>query len=227
MSRRSDHWIVIPAYNEARHIKEVLKRCKQVQGRGREKDIVVVDDGSKDDTARLARAAGVTVLQHVVNLGKGAALKTGCDYAHQRQGWPIVVMDADGQHDPSETPSFLKLLETVDVVLSYRRKNRHMPVLMRIGNAFIDLVFKLIYGIAVKDSQSGYRAFRWDAYPLIRWDANDYSMESEMIARMAKRRLKFAQTMIPTVYQDKYKGTTVFDGIKIVTDLIWWKLTKL
>src|SRR3989344_5520609 len=91
-----DVWVVIPAYNEKRHILEVIKATKRFAS-----NIVVVDDGSKDNTTRLALAQGVTVLQMIVNLGKGAALKTGCDFALRQGAKRIVVMDSDGQQNPA------------------------------------------------------------------------------------------------------------------------------
>lgn len=220
-------WVVIPAHNEEEHIKLVIIKVKRAIGKGNAKRIIVVDDGSRDRTAEIAKGQGVVLVSHITNLGKGSALKTGCDYAHRRGKGPIVVLDADAQHDPTLIPQFLEALEKVDLVLSFRKLDKNMPFIMRLGNALINQFIRLLYGAHVKDSQSGYRAFSHDAYPLIRWEATDYSMESEMIARMAKRRLRFTQIPIKTVYQDRYKGTTIFDGLKIVFDLMRWRITKL
>jgi hypothetical protein len=80
-----------------------------------------------------------------------------------------------------------------------------------------------LYGISLNDTQCGFRAFSKDAYKKIRWNASDYSMESEMISRTGKQKLKYVQIPIETIYSDRYKGTTVIDGIKIVLNMFWWK----
>ena len=99
-----------------------------------------------------------------------------------------------------------------------------MPFVLRFGNKFISSMTKILYGISLFDTQSGYRAFTDDAYKKIRWNSADYSMESEMIARVGKQKLKYAQIPIETIYADKYKGTTILDGIKIVLNMFWWKI---
>ena len=98
--------VIIPAYNEGKTIFEVITKTKSFAP-----TIVVVDDGSHDHTAAEAEKAGAKVLRHKVNLGKGAALKTGCDYAAQQGAQKIITMDADGQHDPKEIPLFIAALE--------------------------------------------------------------------------------------------------------------------
>jgi hypothetical protein len=82
----------------------------------------------------------------------------------------------------------------------------------------------ILYGIRLNDTQCGFRAFSGDAYKKIRWNASDYSMESEMISRAGKQRLKYVQIPIRTIYSDKYKGTTILDGIRIVINMVRWRL---
>lgn len=112
---RNSFYVIVPAYNEGKRIDAVIKLIKKYA-----KNIIVVDDGSKDNTYDIAKRTGVDVLKHIINLGKGAALKTGCDYAIKEGARKIVVMDADGQHDPSEIPYFLSYLDKVDIVFGYR-----------------------------------------------------------------------------------------------------------
>ena len=88
-------------------------------------------------------------------------------------------------------------------------------------------VSNFIYGIKIKDSQCGYRAFTAKAYKKIRWKASDYSMESEMLAKIGKYKLSYAEVPIETIYSDKYKGTTILDGIKIIFNLLIWKLNHI
>ncbi len=212
-------WAIIPAHNEEKNIrKTVEKTFNHID------NVVVVDDGSKDGTAKLAEKAGAVVLHHLINLGKGAALKTGCDYAFSRGATHIVALDADAQHNPDDIPRFAEKLENYDIIFSYRKYSKQMPAVLRFGNWLISEIASLLYNVDLKDTQSGFRAFSKETYKKIRWNASDYSMESEMISRAGKQKLKYVQIPIETIYSDRYKGTTVIDGMKIVLNMLWWKL---
>lgn len=214
---KEDFWVIIPAYNEEKNIVKVIQKVKKFA-----KNVIVVDDGSKDNTF-LEASKETTALKHILNLGKGAALKTGIKYAIELGAENIIVIDADGQHDPVEIPKFLNALKSNDVVLGVRKFDKNMPAVLRFGNSFIDYTIKLLYGIKVNDTQCGYRAFTKAAYEKIMWQSSDYTMESETIANIGRHGLKFKEIPIQTIYSDKYKGTTVIDGFKIVSNmLIWW-----
>lgn len=215
----SNIWAVIPACNEENNITNIVKKTKKYAG-----NVVVVDDGSRDRTKALAEKSGAMVLRHVINLGKGAALKTGCDYAIKRGAQYIIALDADAQHNPDNIPRFIEKLKKYDIVFSYRKASKKMPLVLRFGNWLISGVVRVLYGINLNDTQCGFRAFSKEAYKKIRWNVSDYSMESEMISRAGKQRLKYVQVPIETIYSDKYKGTTIIDGIKIVLNMVWWKL---
>lgn len=212
-------WAVIPAYNEEDNIISIVRKTKRYVN-----NVVVVDDGSKDSTREAAETAGAIALSHVVNLGKGAALKTGCDFAVKKGASFIIALDADAQHNPNDIPRFIEKLKKYDIILSYRKPSSKMPLVLRFGNWFISNVVNLLYGIKLNDTQCGFRAFSKDAYKKIRWNASDYSMESEMISRAGKQRLKYVQIPIETIYSDRYKGTTIIDGVKIVINMVWWRL---
>lgn len=210
---------LIPAYNEEKTIADVITKTKLYVDQ-----VVVIDDGSADTTSQEAARAGAMIVRHKVNLGKGAALKTGCEYALQHGAQKIVVLDADGQHDPVEIPKFMEALEQHDVVFSYRKVPDSMPFMMRFGNSFINRALRIIYNVDIQDSQCGYRAFTTAAYLKIRWDAINYYVETEMILRVGKKKLKHTSIPIETIYADKYKGTTVLDGVKIVTKMMGGRL---
>lgn len=212
-------WAVVPAYNEEKNIAGIIRKAKKYVD-----EVIVVDDGSKDRTKEAAEKANAVVLRHIVNLGKGAALKTGCDFAAKKGAKFMVALDADAQHNPDDIPRFIEKLKKYDMVFSYRKASRKMPLVLRFGNWFISNVARVLYGVKLNDTQSGYRAFSKKAYKKIRWNASDYSMESEMISRAGKQKLKYVQIPIKTIYSDKYKGTTIIDGIKIVLSMFWWKL---
>jgi len=210
-------WVIIPAYNEQKHIRNVLAQTKKYT-----KNIVVVDDGSSDKTADLVAAAKVRLIRLKKNQGKGIALRTGCDYARRHGAQVIITMDADGQHKPSMIPQFVQRLrkQNVDVVFGARRLSKTMPLLFRIGNAILTIWTILLFGIRVQDSQCGFRAFTARAYKKVRWIANRYAVESEVVVRTARAKLRYTELGIPTVYFEKYKGTTPFDGIKIMLHML-------
>ncbi len=148
------NFLIIPAHNEEGRISKVI-----IDSKKHVKKIIVIDDGSRDNTVEEAKSCGVKVLKHKINLGKGAALKTGCDYALSKGAEKIVVIDADGQHDPNEISKFISALEEKDIIFSYRKQNEKMPSVLRFGNWFINNSINKLFNIKIKDSQCGYRAF--------------------------------------------------------------------
>lgn len=213
-------FIIIPGYNEESHIYDVVLRVKK-QGF---KNVVFVDDGSRDKSGELAKKAGAKVLRHIVNMGKGAAAKTGCDYALKSGADILVLLDADGQHKPEDIKKFIGKINNKDIVFGYRKLNENMPAVMRLGNWGINKSSHIINGIKVRDTQSGFRCMTADAYRKVRWTSNNYSMESEMISNVAKHRLKYAEIPIETIYLDGFKGTTVIDGVKIFINMLKFKI---
>lgn len=226
-NRDMDIAVVIPAFNESKHLSGVLKRLTSCPTQHNLIPIVV-DDGSRDTTSRIARAfPGVKVLRHRTNLGKGAAAKTGCDTAYKMQADIVVLMDADGQHQPEDIDRIIQpLLGTNDVhlVIGARRMNEKMPILMRCGNIVLTLLSRILFKIQVRDTQSGFRAFRRQIYPTVRWNASNYAMETEMLILGTMQRLKCVEVVIDTVYHNSYKGTTVLDGLRILKTLVKWRL---
>jgi glycosyltransferase involved in cell wall biosynthesis len=212
-------YAIIPGYNEEKTIRKVAKQVLEYCD-----NVIVVDDGSKDNTQGELKGLPVHALRHVLNLGKGAALKTGCDFALEQGATHLVVLDADGQHDPLFIPEFIKKLKDYEIIFSYRTFTGSMPLILRFGNWALTKAAAVLYGVLLKDTQSGYRGFTREAYQKVRWASPDYSMETEMIANTGKANLKYDELPISTIYSDKYKGTTVLDGFKIVLNMLKWKI---
>jgi glycosyltransferase involved in cell wall biosynthesis len=143
---------LIPAHDEAARIAPVVARARA------HLPVMVVDDGSSDDTVAVAEVAGAEVVVQRPNQGKGAALRTGFRAAVERGARAVVTLDADGQHDPDEIPSFLEAdaAGPVDLVVG-ARDFRHMPLARRISNTLGGLAFSWAVGRRVPDNQSGYR----------------------------------------------------------------------
>lgn len=215
--------VVIPAFNEGDSLRQLLLRTVKFVDR-----VIVVDDGSCEKKRVMADSISekIIVLRHRINLGKGAALKTGCEAAINLGTDVIIFMDADGQHKPEDIPRFIKKIQekNVDIVFGSRKINRGMPLMMILGNKFLSLATSLLFGIYVSDTQSGFRAFHGKFYDLIKWNSTRYSVETEMIVNVGKNKLKFNEIGIDTIYNDDYKGTTVFDGLKIFFNMLIWRI---
>lgn len=209
--------VIIPARNEICRLPALLTQLPDAVN-GNRLRVIVVDDGSTDGTGDAARQAGALVLRHAINLGKGASLKTGCDAARRLRAEVVVVMDADGQHDPADLPRLVAPVVDgeADLVLGYRLRDGSMPAVLRFGNAGLNLTLRLMFGAAFLDSQCGYRTIRMAVYPLVRWRASDYAVESEMLVRAVRAKLRVVEVPIATIYHDRYKGTQPLDGVRIL-----------
>jgi glycosyltransferase involved in cell wall biosynthesis len=187
---------------------------------------IVVDDGSEDATGRVAARAGARVVRHAISLGKGAALRTGCDVAMAAGCDFIALMDADGQHRAADLPALVWPLTQAraDLALTYRSFTADMPAAMRVGNWGLSSAFFVLFGARFRDTQCGLRAFSAEAYSRLRWQSNDYAVETEMLIRAARLGLRVAEAPIDTVYHERYKGTTVADGARIFAKMLHWRL---
>lgn len=213
---------VIPAFNDIKQLPDVIRQASLHVDH-----VVVVDDGSREALAKhLPVDQRVTILRHIINLGKGAALKTGAIWAIHQQYDLAVFIDADGQHDPNEIPALLQPLTNsqVDIVFGTRKFHGRMPFVARFGNMFLTKVMQTLYRIQVDDTQSGYRALRLAAFDKISWLSPRYAVETEMIVNAGKHKVPFTQVPITTIYHDKYKGTTIIDGIRIMLNMLTWRI---
>jgi glycosyltransferase involved in cell wall biosynthesis len=214
--------IVIPAYNEEKTISDIVEEAKKYS-----EDVVVVDDGSSDDTRKLAKERGAKVLQHAVNLGVGSATTTGNNYAVSR-GFDIIVnLDSDGQHSSSAIPKGVELLESggYDIVIGSRflERTKKMPGILKLGNRFLTLFNRKVFGSNISDTQSGFRIVTADAWKKLSPISMGYAICSEISASIGIKRLKYAEIPIETIYLDTFKGTTILDGIKIFVSMVqWW-----
>lgn len=215
-------FVIIPAHNEEKNISKVIVDAKKQSS-----NIIVVDDGSTDKTYDIALKSSVIVLRHVLNLGKGAALRTGTEYA-LREGADIVVyIDSDGQHNPSDMPRLLKALKNHDIVFTYRDLGSvQMPATKKLGNWVLNTLSKKLFNIRIKDTQCGYKIIKTSAYKKMDLISNDYLIESEIVAKVGMHNLEFTQEPIATIYADKYRGTNVFHGMSIAMRMLWWKVNR-
>ncbi|MFH0779844.1 MAG: glycosyltransferase family 2 protein [Parcubacteria group bacterium] len=193
--------IIIPAYNESVRIKSVLREISRTGF-----DVIVVDDGSSDDTARAASEFPVKLLEHAVNLGQGAALKTGTELAHQL-GYEIIVhFDGDGQHRVEDIVSLVEILknEDVDVALGSRfmglesNYSLKKKIILNLAKIFSKKFLQLNF----TDPQSGLRAFKSRVLPQLNWTADDFLHASEILNLIIKNKLKYKEIPIQVNYDE-------------------------
>lgn len=214
---------VIPAYNEEKTIYDVVNKTKEYVDA-----VVVVDDGSLDKTRENALKAGAIVVSHPINMGLGFSLGTGCALALSYGADVIVTLDGDGQHNPSEIPKLINTLErdNLDVVFGSRAFNWNMPLIKRAGNTLIHFSSKILFDVSVCDTQTGFRAFKASCLDKLRWSSHRYPVASEIIANVGKNKLRYREIPVETIYDNRYRGTTVVDGIRILANMVWWRIRE-
>ncbi len=221
MINRSNTYVVIPAYNEERHIREVIqgvrKECK---------NIILVDDGSTDNTPKIARQLPITLMSLPLNKGKGYALRKGIEYAISVGAKAIITFDADGQHKPSHISKFIKALKKYNVAIGIRTGHHPVPIVRKLGNRVAAILVSGIYGIYVKDLLCGFRAFRSSAYRQIKWVSERYGVETEMIARIGSAGIKYTEIPIENIYLDQFKGVSLLEAIEVFLSIPTFKITQ-
>ncbi len=198
--------IVIPAYNEEKSVAPVVREAKKYG------KVIVVDDASTDSTAAAARKAGAIVVRHKLNKGLGSALRSGFARALQMGADIIVTIDADGQHNPKEIKKFVALIENgYDFVLGTRDLSSY-PLVKRLGNFFLNWITNFVSGTSLKDTESGFRAFRASALRKLHLRAMRYEIAVEIVFEVGHKKLR--ATSIPTTSPHYVKGVGVWDGVK-------------
>ncbi len=197
--------IILPALNEAKVLSQVLAQVKKSAAKlPVQTEICVVDDGSSDNTARVAKNSPVTVLTHVINRGLGASLSTGLEYAKQIQADFAITMDSDGQHDPDDLLTVLTPLlnNQADVVIGSRRlqPTGRMPWLRQLNNQAFNLLTRLLFGMVTTDSLSGFRGFGKKAIQLIKLKTERMEVSNEFFTEIKRHQLKFTEVPIKVIY---------------------------
>ncbi|NQU38855.1 MAG: glycosyltransferase family 2 protein [Lentisphaerae bacterium] len=207
--------VLMPCYNEAPRIEAVIRDVKRVLP---EATIVVIDDTSTDDSARLARAAGAIVLTHGCNLGYGAALETGYLFARRHGYAPVMQLDADGQHPPEELPRLLEALRSgeADIVIGSRHfegPDKNTPFVRRCGHALFAGIIRLMTGLRTTDPTSGLRALSQRAIDLFASGVFpcDYP-DSDVIVMAHLAGLRVRE--VPVTMRAREGGASMHSGLK-------------
>ncbi len=224
--------IVVPAFNEGSVISDVIsKSAKVFADSSYDFDIVVINDGSSDDTSLKARSGGAIVVDHVLNSGAGGATATGLSYANQFGYDFAATMDADGQHDPAD------VLRGIDEIIKSKSDlligsrlidSSGMSRVKVLGNRGLSFITYLLFGSNVTDSQSGLRIFSKNALANLRWKTSGYEFCSEMLWRAKQQNMKIGEYPIKAIYSEYSmgKGQNNWNAVNIVKSLIKRRLVE-
>lgn len=225
-------YVVIPAHNAAAAVADVVKRSRSVKGVS---EVVVVDDGSRDNTSKVAMDAGAVVIRHDRNSGYGAAQKTGIRYSITKNADVVIMVHSDGQHSPEFIPTLLEPIITgrADVVSGSRFKGRHplgegMPLIRYIGNILLTKLTLLVTGTGLTETHFGFRAYTSSALEMMDLDANSdrFIFDTEMLLQIISRGLRLEEVSCPTYYAREIKSyVNIYSyGLGIVKALVNYSL---
>lgn len=224
--------ILMPVYNEVRTIKEIIQRVEAVDLGDVRKELIIVDDGSKDGTRdvlkELSQTSAYKVYFHGQNMGKGAALRTALTYA---TGDIILIQDADLEYDPAEYSDLIKpIMEgRADVVYGSRmtggKVGRAFNLLHYIGNKVLTLITNILYNSILSDMETCYKVFRADVIKNIQIRSNKFDFEPEITAKVLKRKYKLYEMPISYYGRDFSEGKKITwrDGFAAIWALIKYR----
>lgn len=197
--------IVIPAFNEVQTIRHVIQGIPRKIDGIDTVDILVVDDGSTDETHKAAAKTGVRIVTHIMNRGLGAALGTAFEYARNKKYDFLVTFDADGQHNPADITEVVSSLvhQRAEVVIGSRLlKGKDMPIMRKAVNQVSNIITWMLFGIWTSDSQSGFRGFSGKALEKIQIRSQHMEVSSEIFKEIARLELKTIEVPITCIYTE-------------------------
>ena len=192
--------VIIPAHNEAKTVSSLIRQIHALN-----LDMVIIDDGSTDDTALIAGQSGVPVIRNPQNLGKGASLVRGFEYILKNDFDACITMDADGQHLPEDIPKFIETAlnkEEAGIIIGNRMADlKNMPFIRILTNKFMSWLLSGISGQKIYDSQCGFRLIRRKALEQLSLKTSKFEIESEIIIEAGRSGIKIESVPIHTIYQ--------------------------
>ena len=215
---RSKIIAAIPAYNEEKYVGTIVLKTRQYAG-----EVIVLDDGSTDRTAHVARLAGARVIRHQQNKGKGASIRMLLAEARKRNPDVLVLLDADSQHNPDEIPILIKpISEGFDLVIGSRERQRHnIPPYRRIGQRVLSYFSGILSGKRQLDSECGFRALSRKAIAELKLEQTGFAIETEMIAAATDSGLRITQVPISAIYtKDGSTMNPVAHGLGVLSRII-------
>lgn len=227
-SKYRDTCVIIPVYNEEQKVGLVVEQVKR-----RFSNVVCVNDGSKDDSAKVIVQSGAVLLNHVVNLGAGAATQTGIDYALLNKNTKyFVTVDADGQHEIDDSQKMLEHLKkhNLDIVFGSRflGEVQNISAIKRKFLKLAAMFSKKTSGVYLTDPHIGIRVFNRKFAENLKMTMPDFAHASELVERVADGNYKYAEVPVTVTYSDysKKKGQSMLNAINITFDLVLDKIAK-
>lgn len=211
--------VIIPAYNEDRFIGSVVIKARRYTDA-----VIVVDDGSSDETCEVAETAGARVIRHATNQGKGTSLNTGLQAARELEADAVVFMDGDGQHDPAEIPLLTGPVfeQGADIVIGSRflRRPNRAPLYRRLGQRVVTLLTNLTSGVPVTDSWSGFRALSRRAVSMIQFQESGWGIEPELQFQALAHGLKVVDVAVDMTYHEPAKRNPVLHATRTINGIL-------
>ena len=215
---------VIPAHNESKCISKIVEETRRYVD-----EVIVVDDGSTDDTLERALECGAIVCRNERKMGMWAALRKGFSIALNRGANIVVTLDGDGQHDPKEIPKFLLSLSNgIDVVLGVRKFDDNMPLIRQISNWLTTLMINSLFPIKVSDSQCGYRAYNRRALSSLSLTSVGFEGATESLIKLGSADFQISEIPIETIYgAEKSKMNAIRDTWRFLKTIFKLKMENL
>ena len=211
--------VIIPTYNEAKAIAGLVKEIKR-----QNLDVLVVDDGSGDNTAQIAKDSGAIVLRNEINQGKGASLIKGFNYALNQDYDAVITMDGDGQHLPEDIPYFIRLAAYSDGAIfigNRMQRTKNIPLVRFLTNKFMSWLLSGIARQKIPDTQCGFRLIKKEALKKVPLATSKYETESEILIRGSRLGFKIESVPIKTIYMgEKSRINPFIDTLRFFRFLI-------
>lgn len=212
--------VVIPAYNEAKTIGDIIEKVKS-----RGLDVIVIDDGSSDDTGKIAARKGAILLSHEKNLGKGLSLRGGFDFVLDNTNYDsVIIIDGDGQHSVDDIDKFLEksAQENDDIIIGNRMgSTKNMPRIRLLTNKFMSALLSAMCGQNIPDTQCGFRLLTRRVLQTVKFTSSKYDAESEMLITASRKGFKIASVPVTTIYRgERSEIHPVKDTIRFIVLLI-------
>lgn len=213
--------VIIPTYNEENNIADLISRIK-AQGL----DVLIIDDGSVDNTYNIVKGfkEQVVLIKNEVNLGKGASLLRGFQYALDNNYDAVITMDGDGQHDPGDIAFFTRLAQYSDsAVIIGNRMNRtkNMPLLRLLTNKFMSWLISLVAKQKIPDTQCGFRLIKKDVLKALDLSTDKFETESEILIQASRKGFKIESVPINTIYADEKSSINPFlDTVRFIRFIV-------
>lgn len=224
--------LLIPVFDEEKYIGRLLQSLMlQLRKISVIKQLVFIDDGSTDKTSQIllswvashgSKSLKVKIIRHKKNMGKGAAMRSGMEYAKKGRADAVIFMDGDLQHDPEELTKFVRVLQQSPAIFGYRHEPTNMPLLRKLGNRAFGVLVKALFGTKRKDLLCGFLAFSNTVFNRLEWTSQRYGVEMEIALRIHRLKIPYAEVPIKTIYFDPHKGMNAMDALRMVISIPYW-----